>query len=223
MASLFIVAESERDQDFYELLAEKATGRAFDRADHARLPQGSNWKTALAAARLLLKKFGRLSSAQEIAIIVAVDNDRAPGHPGATPPARPLVGVDRKKTPRYPALMQMFADALGPSRENWPVDVALAMPVEMIESWVLLLCDPARPSLPIFAESSQPLARAYHGDAPPPQLKDLCKREAAAAGKSLEQYFWFAAEQNLNAAAAVSKSLKMFLEELRSWRSASQA
>jgi hypothetical protein len=223
MASLFIVAESARDQDFYDLLAEKATGCAFDRVESARLPEGSNYKTAIAAARMLLKSLENLTSPQELAIIIAVDNDRAPGHPGATPPPRPLVGVDCKKVPRYPAVLQMLATALGPSRENWPVDVALAMPVEMIESWVLLLCNPARPSLPIFAESAQSLARAYHGETPPPQLKDLCKLEAAAAGKSLGEYFWFAAEQNLDSAAAVSGSLRMFVDEVRGWRSAARA
>jgi hypothetical protein len=147
MASLFIVAESERDELFYDLLAEKAARRAFERPERARLPQGSNWKTAIAAARLLLRKFGYITSAQEMAIIIAVDNDRAPGHPGSTPLSRPLVGVDRKKTPRYPAVMKILSDALGPSRKSWPVDVAVAVPVEMIESWVLVALSSQSPTV----------------------------------------------------------------------------
>ena len=114
--------------------------------------------------------------------------------------------------------MKMIADALGPDRDAWPVKVAVAMPVEMIESWVLLLCDPHRPALPLFAEANQPSARAYYGAAPPPQLKDLCRVEAAARGKSLGDYFWHAAEQNIEAVTAVSPSFRMFVEELAQWR-----
>ena len=92
------------------------------------------------------------------------------------------------------------------------------MPVEMIESWVLLLCNRQRPTLPLFAEAIQASARAYYGAEPPAQLKDLCKAEAAALGKPLDEYFWHAVEQDLEAAIAVSPSLKMFVEEIRLWR-----
>ena len=112
----------------------------------------------------------------------------------------------------------MVTDALGTDRGMWPVDVAVAMPVEMIESWILLLCDPSRPTLPLFAEAIQPSARAYHGVKPPRQLKDLCKAEAAALGKSLGDYFWHATEKDIEATIAVSPSFRMFVEELRQWR-----
>ena len=114
----------------------------------------------------------------------------------------------------------MVTDALGPDRGTWPVDVAVAMPVEMIESWVLLLCDPQRPTLPLFAEAIQSSALAYCGATPPPQLKDLCKAEAAAIQKPLDEYFWHAAEQDIEATIAVSPSFRMFVEELRQWRRA---
>ena len=111
----------------------------------------------------------------------------------------------------------MVTDALGSDRAAWPVKVVVAMPVEMIESWVLLLCNPHRPALPLFAEASQASTRAYYGAQPPPQLKELCNTEAMALGKSLTEYFWHAAEQNLDAATSVSESFKMFIAELRQW------
>ena len=194
------------------------TGRTFERPSDFRLRHGANWKTALAGGRLLLNRVKHWTEPQEVAVILAIDNDRAPGHPGSLPHARPLVGQDLKKAPRHPAVMKMVTDALGTDRDAWPVKVAMAMPVEMIESWVLLLCDPHRPALPLFAEAGQASARAYYGAAPPPQLKDLCKAEAAALGVSLDVYFWRAAEQDIEAVTPTSPSFRMFVEELAQWR-----
>ena len=220
MAYLYILSEGERDELFYDLVAERVTGRTYERPTDFRLRHGANWKTALAGGRLLLKRVTQWKEPQDIAVILAVDNDRAPEHPGALPHPRPLVGHDLKKSPRFPAVAQMLADALGTDRSTWPVDVAVAMPVEMIESWVLLLHDPQRPSLPLFAEAIQPSARAYYGATPPPQLKDLCKADAAALGNSLDEYFWHAAEKDIEATAAISPSFRMFVEALKRWRRA---
>ena len=218
MAFLYILSEGERDEFFYDLNAERVTGRTYERPSDFRLRHGANWKTALAGGRLLLNGIKHWKEPQDVAVILAVDNDRAPGHPGSLPLVHPLVGHDLKKPPRYPAVMKMVTDALGTDRGTWPVDVAVAMPVEMIESWVLLLCDPNRPVLPLFAEAIQPSARAYHGATPPPQLKDLCKAEAAALQKPLDDYFWHAAEKDIEATIAVSPSFRMFVEELQKWR-----
>jgi hypothetical protein len=218
MAFLYILSEGERDELFYDLIAERVTGQRFERPSDFRLRHGANWKTALAGGRLLLSRVRHWTESQEVAVILAVDNDRAPGHPGALPPPRPLVGQDLRKSPRYPAVRQMVTDALGTDRTTWPVDVAVAMPVEMIESWVLLLCDPSRQALPLFAEAIQPSARAYYGATPPPQLKDLCQAEAAAMQKPLDEYFWHAAEKDIEAAIAVSPSFRMFVDELKQWR-----
>ena len=218
MAVLYILSEGARDELFYDILAERITGNAYESSEDLRLRHGANWKTALAGGRLLLNRVKHWTEPQEIAVILAIDNDRSSGHPGSASHLRPLVGMDLKKPPRYPTVVQMIEDALGSDRSQWPVDVALAMPVEMIESWVLLFCEPQRPALPIFAEASQPGTRAYYGQTPPPQLKDLCKSEAAGCAKSLEEFFWHAAEQDIEAAAAASSSLLMFVDQLRSWR-----
>lgn len=219
MAYLYILAESERDDSFYDLLCERIAGHAFDRPLDFRVRPGSNLNTAMAAARLLLDRVKQWTDKQEIAVVIAVDNDRAPGHPGAESPPPGLVGADRNKAPRYPALADMVADRLGYNRDRWPVDVALAVPVEMIESWVLFFHNPGRDKpLPIFAEARQPLARLYYGGDPPPQLKDLCRQEAIGLGMTLDEFFWKAAERDIRAAALASPSLLMFVEQVGKWR-----
>ena len=83
---------------------------------------------------------------------------------------------------------------------------------------MLLLINPSRAELPLFAEAGQHIAREYYGGSPPPQLKDLRDAEAKAQGLSLDEFFWQAAERDLDAAAAVSRSFEMFLTDLRAWR-----
>jgi hypothetical protein len=219
MAYLYVVAEGVRDDLFYDLITERITGRPFERPQDFRIRPGSNWKTALAAGKLLLNRLKHWDGPQAVAVILAIDNDRAPGNPGTVlPHPLPLRGHDLRKTPRYPAVTAMIAEAFTEDRDDWPVDVAVAMPVEMLESWVLLLSNPARPALPLFAEATQASARAYYGHKPPNQLKDLVKLEAAAAGVTVDEYFWYAAEQDLDAGAAASPSFAMFLDQVRQWR-----
>ena len=132
---LYILSEGERDDLFYERLAERVTAQSFSRAeDNYQNRRGANWKSTMSAARLLMANIKRWQGKQNVAVILAVDNDRAGGHPGAKALQQPLP-FDQKKEPRYPALKKIVEDALGPDRNAWPVDVALAVPVEMIESW----------------------------------------------------------------------------------------
>jgi hypothetical protein len=112
----------------------------------------------------------------------------------------------------------MLTDRLGEDRSAWPVEVALAVPIEMIESWLLVLHNPTSRGLPIFSTANRRLPREYHGENPPPQLKDLRNDDAKAKGLTLDDYFWSAAECDVAAAAAASPSLQLFVEELQSWR-----
>lgn len=219
---LYILCEGELDDVFYETLAERVTGSSFSRTDDRfRVRHGANWKTAMAAARLMMSWVKHWQSKQDIAVIIAVDNDRCPNHPGGTPPARTLPPYDQKKQSRFVALNRIVEDALGPNRSQWPVDVAIAMPVEMVESWVLTLLKPERDTLPIYKEAAQFLARLYYGGTPPPQLEDLCKLEAESRSMNLMDLFFYAANCDLAAAEAASPSFKMFTDELRAWRKAS--
>lgn len=223
MAFLYVLCEGECDDLFLDRLCERVAGRVFEREPvEFRVRPGSSLKTVLADTRLLLNKVRNWTVPQEIAVIICIDNDRAPGHPGGVELTRPRVGMDRKKAARYPAMIGQVEKTLGADRSQWPVDVAVAMPVEMIEAWALALHEPARAPLPPFKRAEQPLARLYYGGTPPPpQLRDLCDAERAAKGQTLEDFFWNAAEGgDLDAACAASPSLRMFLDEVRAWRCA---
>jgi len=218
MKHLYILCEGWRDEVFYKRICERVTGQEYEEQRELRLRHGSNWKSAMANAKLLLGRYKHIRGQQDICAIIAIDNDRAPAHPGAKPPSRTLPKSDLKKQPRHPALVQMVEGFLGADRTKWPIDVALAVPVEMIESWVLLLWNPDRPDLPLFSEASQPSAREYHGGHARPQLKDLCKAEAETKNLTLDTFFTESTDKDLANATAASASLNMFIEELRQWR-----
>jgi hypothetical protein len=168
---------------------------------------------------MLVRRFKSWPEKQDIAAIIAVDNDRAPGHPGGMTYVSPLPKADQRKPARYNELKQSIETELGPDPAARPIDLALAVPVEMIESWLLILCNPARPELPPFSDSFG-LAKRYYNGHPPPQLKDLTREEATARGMSLDELFWHAAEQDVTAAAKRSLSLQLFIDQLKTWRPA---
>lgn len=221
---LYILCEGELDEMFYERIAERVTGKTFESPADLRLRPGSNWKTAIAGAKMLLARVRHWQGAHEVGAIIAVDNDRAPNHPGGSVFPRHLPARDQHKQPRYTALVNLVHDALGYDRRAWPVKVALAVPVEMIESWVLALLNPRQASaLPIFSQASSASAWAYHGSNPPPQLKDLVEHEAMQANLGKLELFWEAAESDLAAASSESPSLRMFLDELNAWQYSAEA
>ena len=216
---LYLLCEGETDELFYERLAERITGKTFTPDDEFRYRVGANWKTVFSHAKLLLDRVKQWSSKQDVAVIIATDNDRAPDHPGGVTSPRPLPAFDLKKQPRYQALQNLLRDKLGQAVENWPVNVAVAVPVEMIESWLLLLLEPDLTELPQFPEANAAAARAYYGGTPPQQLKDIRDAIRQQRGVSLDTLFWEAADQgDLDHLAARSKSFAMFEAELRTWK-----
>lgn len=220
---LYILCEGERDEMFHERLCERITGKTYIQPQDFRVRRGSDFKTAMAAARVLISRFKHWTEPQDIAVIVAVDNDRAPGHPGGLPAPRPLLPMDLKKSARYPALAEMITNALGPDPARRAVDVALAVPVEMIETWLLMLLDPDCGELPIFSEVS-PISKQYHGGrTPPPQLKELRDAEAERRGVNLDTLFFTAADEgDLDRLAARSESFALYRRDLLAWRGESE-
>ncbi len=216
---LYILCEGENDEMFYERLAERVTGLSFETPTDFRLRRGSNFKTAIANARLLLDRVRHWTGKQEVSVILAVDNDRASGHPGSEPPPQNLPKFDRKKEARYPALQKMLEEKLGPDRTQWPVEAALAMPVEMIESWLLVLLNSDRDELPLFSKAQDKITREFYGKSPPPpQLKDLRDEEARTRGIRVDELFLKAADVgDLARLAELSPSFALFERELRAW------
>ncbi len=212
--ALYILSEGERDELFYERLCERLTGFTFSRPDEFRSRHGSNWKSALILARILLDRYRHVSAPQEIAVMIAIDNDRAPGHPGGRAYPRPLPPHDTNKEPRYPKLQAMVNEKLGADPAARNVHAVIAMPVEMIESWLLPLLNAAHSdeSLPPFSEADSSIARAYYGGNAPEQLKDLREAERKARKVDLDTLFFDAADTSDLARLNGSKSFAVFRE-----------
>lgn len=214
--ALYILCEGERDELFYERLCERLSGFTFSRPEEFRLRNGSNWKTAIAGARLLLERFSRWKTPQQIALLIAIDNDRAPGHPGGRTYPRPFPAHHRQKEPRYAKLQTLVNGKLGSDPATRNVQAVIAMPVEMVESWLLLLLEPSRTeeSLPPFAEADSAIAREYYGKEPPAQLKNLREAVRQQRGVDDDALFFDAADTgDLQRLAAASRSFAVFREQ----------
>jgi hypothetical protein len=222
MSTLTVFSESAHDDFVYENLAERITGRSFELCD---VPLGyrkhSGVEKVLAMIRMLLRTMPKTGESSDRALIIAVDNDRCPGHPGAVPHQRPLPPGERDRSSRWELIQAALRERWGENRAVWPMDVAVAVPVEMLESWVLLLLDPHRGSLPIYPNASDMQARIYHHpEKPGPQLKDLAQAEARQRNLSKQDLLIAAASDgDLEAVEKVSPSFQMFAEDLRAWRS----
>lgn len=219
MKTLTVFSESPHDDFVYERLAERITGQSFALCD---VPLGfrkrSGVDKVLGLLRMLLKSLPRAGEISDRALIIAVDNDRCPGHPGALPYQRQLPPVERNRASRWDAIQLALRQQWGENRSAWPLDVAVAVPVEMLESWVLLLLDPNRGPLPIYPNLSDMQARIYHHpEKPGPQLKDLAQEEARQRNLGKQELLMLAADGDLEGVEKVSPSFRMFADELRNW------
>jgi hypothetical protein len=221
MRTLTVFSESPHDDFVYESLAERITGQYFQLCD---VPLGyrkhSGVDKVLGLLRMLLKTLPKTGEESDRALIIAVDNDRCPGHPGATPHPRPLPPVERNRGSRWELIQTALRERWGEHRAAWPMDVAVAVPVEMLESWLLLLLDPQRGPLPLYPNASDMQARIYHQPQKPgPQLKDLAQQEALQRNMSKQELMMAATDGDLDAVEKISPSFRMFTDDLRAWRS----
>lgn len=220
MAFLHLLTEDDSDDLFYEACAERVTGRGFH-SECTKVKRGAGIGAVRVAIKYMLRGILRTGPVPDTFFIVALDNDRAPQHPdGARPPGN-LSAADQRKRNRHDELHAAVAAVLGDDRSQWPIPGALAIPVEMLESWVLLMCDSQRPQpLPYFPSAEKAAAQQYHGTANlPPQLKDLSHSEATARGKASrhELALDIALAHDHAAVAAVSRSYAHFREQLLTW------
>jgi hypothetical protein len=107
--------------------------------------------------------------------------------------------------------------------DGWPVPGAVAVPVEMIAAWLLLMYDPvcyARESdLPACARRDQPVARERCGAAPPPQLKDLVDKEMLGSRSVTKADFALECVLRLDPAALAGRapSFAHFRQQVSGW------
>ncbi len=167
---------------------------------------------------LSCKKFGALAR-KKIYLVVAIDNDRAPEHPFHQQ-LPGLNATEQRMNCRFCELLQIIEDALGKDRSQWPIRGAIAVPVQMLESWLLLSCGHLADSLPLFASKAQPIAARYYAPRQPTdQLKDLCTLERQkAANLSMAEFCLICAHSlNPETLAEQSPSFANFKTQVDSW------
>ncbi|MGH7440167.1 MAG: hypothetical protein ACRENE_31125, partial [Polyangiaceae bacterium] len=177
-----------------------------------RLRRGGGVSEVRKKLRLLLAHIRYTGVQPDTYFVVGMDNDRALEHPSH----QPLPHSD--ETPcRHCALMNALHSGMP---DGWPIPGAIAVPVQMIESWLLLMHDrapyPAESALPPFARKDQPAARQLLGPSPAPQLKDLVD---LARGEQTPLEFALGCVLTLDAKAlaARSPSFERFCDQILAW------
>ena len=184
MSLLYIVSESGNDAFLYALLAERFAGRAF-----TPVPLENRKGDGVEAAKLHLKYALRQAraaagGAEPVCFLAAIDNDRSPHDEKHGLDRTRLIAQEQRRPSRIGWLLAAVETVLGQNRAAWPMPVALAVPVEMIESWIVRARRDTEPQpMPYFSEADSDRARLYYAPTtPPPQWKDLAVIEQEKCG-----------------------------------------
>jgi hypothetical protein len=218
---LYIVAESDYDAYFYGLCAEWMTGVRYE-----VFPIKSRKRSGYRAVQNLMGDNLSVARSQaragaEVCFLAGIDNDRAPHPENETMNRNRLNDEERNRPSRHDWMMATVLKKLGQNRVAWPLPVALAVPVEMIESWIIRSrCDAPLQPARYFSRADTLRAREfYESHTPPPQWKDLADEEQARGEYKDKWDFYFDVVLNLNPAelAARSLSFRLFKEWLDAW------
>lgn len=220
---LCVLAEDDKDMVFYHDLVEMIRGERFELMPFPIERQVGHAKITKFIRPLMrtLKGMGM----QNMHCVVAIDNDRRQIHPThhvlPNPPSQ-----DAGKPCRYCELEQAMKDIWGENWQNDAVQTAFAIPVQMIEAWLIQISNPQEfikeTELPVFGKAEQPLALQYYGNKVPLQLKDLKKAEMIRLNsKGIENetdfHTYCAMHINLNQLATSSPSFRLFQAQVEAW------
>ncbi len=221
MAFLYLLSESDNDDAFYKACVERLTGKTLELISR-RLRRGGGLSELRSKSRILLGQIKHTGYVEETFFLIALDNDRSPVHPTHEQRSG-LSKKEKQKVCRYCEIDALIQSILG-ERDEWPIPGAVAVPVEMLESWLLLICDGEKyqdeASLPPFARKDQKLARDFHARKnPPDQLKDLCdlEKQERGIGGALEFVVYCAGRFDLDDLAARAPSFALFKRQVDSW------
>jgi len=219
MNSLAILSEDSSDDVFYEACAERITGLSFHLHDPLRIRRGGGISAVRRSLPAFLNDLKGLAQTGPSYFIIAIDNDRAPEHPGH----ERIPGLNRRdesKGCRVCELSKTVESVFGKDRSTWPAQGALTVPIEMLESWILIGSGSDPETLPIFSRQKDSSANAFYNGNPPPQLKDLLKhrsRERAIPEKEL--LLEVADEMDLELVCSQSPSFADFFRQIENWES----
>ncbi len=230
MSLLYLAGESDADEDFFADCAEKVIGNRFQRV-RLRNRRGDGVDAVRRQAKnALLIAVAAAEGPEPVAFITGMDNDRAP-HPENSKSSPVSTGLDRERLPdedkrkdnRYDWLESLVKTARRQHKGEWRLSVAIAVPVEMIESWIVraLSEHPPQPTPHFSTKGSSGVWEYYEqtvGDTPQ-QWKDLAdaeiKRLRLADHRALRAHF--VANLDAEALARRSLSFRMFKEWLDAW------
>lgn len=222
---IYILSESYNDDIFYNLCVERIKGETYKLISR-RLRPGEGISKVRKSLRFLLKDIIHSGEVENTFFVIALDNDRSPAHPThqQIPNINKLPKRERRKTCRFCELEKTAYEILGAERDTWPIQGAIAVPVQMLESWLLLICNREEYeneiSLPLFAWKSMPLAKTYYAPKQPGnQLKDLAEIERGKLrSDSKDDFCLYCVEQlTPDELALASPSFSAFLEQVNNW------
>jgi hypothetical protein len=213
MAQVYILSEDDFDDEVYVYVLEALLGTRVDRVP-VRLRRGGGIGEVRKKLPLLLDTIRHTGHVDDTYFVVAIDNDRAPEH------SKHEQAAPRARGCRHCDLDDAIHAAMP---DGWPIPGAIAVPVQMIEAWLLLMYDSARyareATLPQCGRRDQDVARRVHGADPPPQLKDLTEMEQSEAGFVTKSDFAAECVLRLDAAdlAHRSPSFAHFQRQVSRW------
>lgn len=178
MNYLYLITEDDNDDLFFEGCLERITGLTFTLDQTSRRLRPGDGDSAVRRTLLrLLNKIEQIGKVDDVYLVIAIDNDRAPTHPEHEQLSG-LGKADQRRTCRICNLQEILESKLGSDASTWPIKVAIAVPVEMLESWLLIIRGAEPSTLPIFGSKSKPSAKKYYDQKKiPDQLKELCTIE----------------------------------------------
>jgi hypothetical protein len=222
---LYLLTEDDNDDLFFERCAERISGKSFYKVEPRRIRKNggiSEVRKKLPAFLNDIKK----SAGMDAYFIIGLDNDRAPEHSFDIQQTiihdriSGLSQQDSRKQCRYCEIENKIKEIWGRDVNKWSAKGAIAVPVQMLESWILIglnfNCDR---ELPIFAEKSQSLAKEFHKGSPPDQLKDLCDRlRYERGGLTKGEFFLNVADRmDFEVTTAASSSFAQFKNQITTW------
>ncbi|MEZ5329306.1 MAG: hypothetical protein R3F19_30010 [Verrucomicrobiales bacterium] len=227
-ARLYILSESEFDDEFLRVIVERVTEFTVPATQERNACHhfgfiGINDDDPIEMEGFFLTLRARartLGGDGPIWLVVVRDNDRGNFSPHADEPetayAAPLGRTNRLRQ------LEQCRDLICTDDGNGPLfPCAVGVSVQMIETWILLALDPntVESDLPIFAEKAHKSAKAhYHPDPVPPQLKNQYDTKSGYATRQKRRDFnrRIAEESDLDSLAERSSSFGAFVRELKS-------
>lgn len=225
MNFLHLLSEDDNDDLFYQACLEKITNCNYEIVP-TRLRKGGGIGAVRQALSLFMAGIKNTGPVEATFFLISVDNDRRCLHPDHSQRENFNQLSKREQTDpcRYCEIEGRIQEKLGQDRDQWPIPGAIVIPVEMLESWLLLICNSEKygseAKLPIFSEKTKPSAETYYGgkNKVPDQLKDLVDAERNALEQSKQEFYQHCASMlEPDSLASISPSFAQFLDQIQGW------